>query len=84
MHEDERRILRDGTKGIVNETRNISTHDMCTAVKNRASERTICYVIPSVQDLRVDSRPIKYYKLDSVIKYQICKRLYILIRYFEI
>ena len=61
------------------EIRNISRHDVRTAVRHFAAETAICYGIAFVQDIRLDSRPIRYYILGFVVKEHICKRLHFLI-----
>jgi hypothetical protein len=46
------------------EIRNISRHDVRTAVRHFAAETAICYRIAFVQDIGVDSRPITHTYLD--------------------
>ena len=78
--EDNRTNFERPTNGrTATEIRNISRHDVPTTVRHFAAETAICYCIVFVQDIRVDSRPIRHYILGFVVKGHICKRPYFLI-----
>jgi hypothetical protein len=83
--EDNRTNLEWRTNGRTDrEIRNISRHDVRTAVRHFAPETALCYCIPFVQDIRLDNRPIKHYILAFVVKQHICRRLYFLPWYCEL
>jgi hypothetical protein len=83
--EDNRTNFERRTNGrTAREIRNISRHDVRTAVRHFAAETAICYRIAFVQDIRSDSRPIRHYILGFVVKQHICKRPYFLIWYCKV
>ena len=78
--EDNRTNFESWTNGrTAREIRNICRHDVRTAVRHFAAGTAICYCMAFVQDIRLDSRPIRYYILGFVVKQHICKGVYILI-----
>ena len=79
---DNRRNFKRRTNGrTAREFRNISRHDVRTTVRHFAAETAICYCIAFVQDIRLDSRPIRHYILGFVVTQHIARRLYFLIGY---